>query len=436
MRRVPIGLCEDYPEENRTLAELRRDFDLMAASGIDVLRVSIGWDGVEPDKDRYELDFVDDLVELAQARGVRLAPYVASTPGWNVDGSAADAWKRPPRDPAQLGELMELLARRYRGRIPSWEIWNAPDNRDHWTGTADEYAALLEIGAAGVRRGDPGAKVVSGGLAGNVEFLRALVPRLSVADVVNVHASFETRNGQPLERLPAYLDEVAEMIRPTGRPIWLAEVGYSTHREGATVSPHYAAAFAHEHTPAFQAHALVRLLMLALASPHVGLVAWYELKDPRPDARVIGDANNRHLGLSSADHRPKPALGALTFFARLFRGGFAPLDVRVERPADPPTETRTFLLADGMAVVTAWIPNPSGPQRRFYTGDDPDRRRASLSVTLPCAGGDRGVLLDPSGAAREIVAGARSGGWLRLGPIELRGGDTAIVVVAACQRRR
>jgi hypothetical protein len=42
LRQVPLGLCEDYPEESRSLEEARRDFELLRAAGLRVLRISIG----------------------------------------------------------------------------------------------------------------------------------------------------------------------------------------------------------------------------------------------------------------------------------------------------------------------------------------------------------------------------------------------------------
>ena len=122
------------------------------------------------------------------------------------------------------------------------------------------------------------------------------------------------------------------------RPLWLAEVGYSTYRSGGVVSPQVRARFAYEHTPAFAAVALARTLALALASPHVGLIAWYELKDANPAAPVNGDVNNRHLGVAFADHRPKPALRALAFLQRLFEPGYRVLPQVAVRssPADVP----------------------------------------------------------------------------------------------------
>ena len=60
---------------------------------------------------------------------------------------------------------MERLAARYRGRIRAWEIWNEPDNKGYWTGSVDEFAALVNISATSIRAANPEATLVLGGMA-------------------------------------------------------------------------------------------------------------------------------------------------------------------------------------------------------------------------------------------------------------------------------
>jgi hypothetical protein len=446
-RQVPLGLCEDYPEETRSRAEVEQDLALLARAGTSVLRVSIGWDGVEPQRGHYDFAFWDDFVARASERGIRLIPYVAYTPAWNVEGQPEDSWHQAPRDQRAFGALMERLAQRYRGRIASWELWNEPDNADYWRGSVAAYASLLREGAAGVRRGNPRAQVVSGGLAGRVDFLRELFAQPGVGaaiDVINVHAYYETWNGEPLERLPGYLTEVAGAARAIGgRPIWLAEVGYSNHRRGALVSPYVRADYAYEHTLPFAAVALTRTVTLALASPEVQLIAWYELKDPRAGATQIGDDNNRHLGVAFNDHRPKPAFAALAALARLFGAGhraLAGMKVSSDQ-SDVPREVHGFLLPDGSALVVAWIPtHPRGAATTSGArgdGQATDDRRVRLQLSLPCAGGRGGRLLDEAGQVIGELPGLRTdAAGVSVGPLEVRAGAVVLAQVPGCQPPR
>jgi hypothetical protein len=442
---VPFGLCEDYPEESRSLDEVRRDIGLLKHAGVHLLRVSIGWDGVEPERDHYDLAFWDAFMEEMMAAGIRIIPYVAYTPRWNAERKGADSWKRPPVDLGQFTEVMALLAGRFRGRVASWEIWNEPDNPDFWLGTADDYAALLIAGARGVKAGAPDAKVVLGGIAGHPEFAARVLATPGVAglvDIVNAHAYFETWNPSPLETLQRYVQAFSPALTepplPTSasggvgrapRPLWLAEVGYSDYRGTGT------ARFAYEHTPAFQAVMLVRTVALALARPEVQLFAWYEVKDPAAGASMIGDDNNRHLGVVFADRTPKPALGALALVTRLFGDGFRRLDgvMRVGRERGSHAEVHAFASATRQAVVVAWLPTIT----LEGTVSPIDPRAEHIDVELPFRPAGPALRLDAEGRVREqlVLEGAsrQPSTWpadhLRIGGLALSGGDVTVIEV-------
>jgi hypothetical protein len=431
--RVPLGLCEDYPEETRSLDEARRDFELLQAAGVRVLRVSIGWDGVEPERDRYDFGFWDAYVELAGEYGVALLPYVAYTPHWNAAGERDDFWRAPPREPAELGELLGLLAARYRGRIQSWEIWNEPDNRDYWLGSAAQYAELLDLGSRAVRAAAPEARVVFGGLAGGVGFLRELFDRHGAAadvDVVNLHAYYETWNPNPVETIAQYVEEVSAIVQRHGgrQAIWMAEIGYSNHRapDGSAGASRYA----YEHSLDFQAVMLVRNLALVLSKPEVSLIAWYELKDPRPSDAMIGDDHNRHLGVAFADYRTKPAFDALVSMNGLTASGLRPIDdvlrVAGARPSD--LELHAWLTGRRSALVIAWLATYPEGAAAAPAGAEDERQRL-VRVRLPYAAGGEIRAFDARGRARVAPTALRQpGGAVEL-ELELRGGDVQILEV-------
>jgi hypothetical protein len=410
-RRVTIGLCEDYPEESRSLEQAREDFELLRRLGIDTLRISLGWDAIEPERDRYDFGFWDAFVDLAvREYGLRLLPYVAYTPAWNSDGGEDEHWKTPPREPAEFAELMGLLASRHAGRIHSWELWNEPDNRDYWLGSAEQYAELARLGAAAVHAVNPELDVVSGGLAGRIEFLRELFERFDAAsylDVVNLHAYYETWNPAPLETLAEYVAEAEQIVQRHGgrQALWMAEIGYGNYRDGARVSAYTSARFAYEHTLEYQAVALVRSAALLLASPAVSLVAWYELKDPPLTDAMIGDVNNRHLGVAFADREPKPAAAALAFIEREFEAGFRSIDdrVRVEpEPGSAGAEVRAFLTARHTLVVIAWLATPATVPAGG-AGEARDERRATLRLRAPFRAAGALTYYDALGRARRRV---------------------------------
>jgi hypothetical protein len=443
-RTVPIGLCEDYPEESRSIEEVRRDLALLRDAGVRMLRVSIGWDGLEPTEGHYDWTFWDAFVDVAvREHGVRLIPYVAYTPRWIATGGPDDYWKSPPRDVAAFERTMALLAARYRDAISSWEIWNEPDNHDYWLGSAAEFAQLLDAGARGVRRGNPHARVVAGGIAGHVEFLAQLMstPAGAAIDVANAHAYPETWSPQPLELLPRYIQQIADVLGHGGRAahrapsLWIAEVGYSDFRNAARVSHDVIARFAYEHTRSFQAVAQLRILALLLASPEVDLVAWYEVKDPPPGAPMIGDDNNRHLGVATWDYRPKPSLSSLRLFVERTKAGIAvlPVAVRVSSGGQVPIVARAFETPDGDVTLFAWIPTrePGIAVPIDARGDEADPRHARVNLEIPIATAGEASLLDPTGASLGSPAVEHGSDRTTVQGIELSGGMIGIVALHA-----
>lgn len=441
LRLVPLGLCEDYPEESRSVEVVRKDMELLRAAGVRVLRVSIGWDGLEVEKDRYDWAFWDAFVDLAvRQNGVRLIPYVAYTPRWNATGGPADYWKSPPRDLAELEEVMSLLAARYRDTISSWEIWNEPDNRDYWLGSAADYARLLEAGARGVRRGNPAAAVVSGGIAGGTQFLDEVMaaPAGRMVDVVNAHAYPETWSPHPIEALPEYVREIGRAAERHGRRrvVWIAEVGYSDYRRGpAVVSEWVGAKFGYEHTAEFQAVALLRTVGVLLATD-VSLIAWYEVKDPPAADAMIGDDNNRHLGVAFADHRPKPALAALRFLAEQTEHGIAEVATTIGGAGATPVAVRAFRTGNQRLLALAWIPThgPEGARPvkngEMTAGRAGDDRRARFTLELAVETRGEIALHDPAGRTVGTVAATRAPGRTTVHDLEVVGGGITLLTAS------
>jgi polysaccharide biosynthesis protein PslG len=435
-RETPLGLCEDYPPESTTPERLVRDFRLLQSLGARVLRVSFGWDDIEPSPGHYVFDDTDRFVDLAVGKyGLELVPYVAYTPGWAASDPGENGWKSPPRDAERFGALLRELARRYAGRIESWEIWNEPDNADFFSGDAGDYAQLLAAGSRGVRSGNPRARVVFGGLADDLVFLRTLFVEHGAAplvDVVNLHRYAETWSDDSLESIPSFIGGAREIVDRFGErePLWMAEVGYSSFRRGARVSEWFEAVYDYEHTPEFQAVALARIVTLALATEELSLLAWYEISDLPMQGEVIGDVNNRHLGVLTAEGVPKPALAAFRAVRRLFDGG-----LRAVRPTlsvsgvdRSELEVHAFQREDGSLLAAAWLKTLTTARAKAAAGRD--QRRATLSITVPVRAPSRAQveLFDAKGQALIREVGLRSERTTTaLERLELRGGEIVFI---------
>ncbi len=434
--RVPIGLCEDYPEETTTIEIIRKDMELLKRCGVRLLRISFGWDAIEAEKDRYDWLFWDDFVRIAvEEHGITLIPYICYTPKWNAPrNDTLNFWKKPPLDYDEFGEFVSTLVGRYKGWIRSWELWNEPDIHAYWDGTVKEYAELVKVGSTAVRTADPSALVVLGGIAGNTDFLLSLFRDFGVSpyvDVVNIHNYFETWNSSPLEAITDYVATVSDIISVYGanQSIWVAEVGYSTYRQDGYVSYHYSTHFDYEHTPPYQAVHLFRTLTLLLASQKVAAVAWYEIKDLPTEEAVIGDVNNRHLGVAYVDHEPKPAEAALSFFVKLFAEPHRCIDreVTITRPLASDSEVHAFLMESGRVVIVAWLKtHVLGRRIRESSGDAKDTRRESISLEIPYQLRGQAIRYDELGRAGQLRGLKQRGRHTVLQGVELRGWEIFI----------
>ena len=374
LQSMQIGLCEDYPKDSRTLAHAQQDLEVCHRSGVTALRIAFSWLDMEPRPGVYDFSFWDDFVRLAVDRyHLRLIPYVCYTPAWAASTKGPDYWHSPPRDPADFARFLSVLVNRFKGRIHSWELWNEPDNPAYWTGSAEQYAALVKAGSDAVRRADPSATVVLGGLAGNLSFAAELLKDDDLSpyiDVINLHAYYETWNDDSLAQIQTYVAKAADLIAQYGhhQQIWMAEVGYSSFRppDSGDISGQYRARFAFEHTPRQQANALLRAATLAASTGRVALFAWYRINDLPPSQDVIGDINTRHLGIIDTHGREKPAFAALREVVQLFAAPFIPLDkqIFITRPIDTPTEVHGFRTSNSAFLLIGW-------QRASIPGEGP-----------------------------------------------------------------
>ena len=368
----PAGLCEDYPEETTTSEKIQKDFAVLRETGTKLLRFGIGWDGIEETPGEYNWRFWDEIVDTAEREGVTLLPYVCYTPHW-LGNDSENFWREPPRYLDGFGKFMFQIAQRYRGKIRSWELWNEPDNRDYWRGSAKQFARMLKGGAEAVRRADPQALVVLGGLAGESDsnFMRALIRNHQIArvsDVINFHSYFETWDKTRAEELPRRIAEYREVALSSSRTpaaapdLWLAEFGYSSAApKSGKVSESLKATYEFEHTEDFQAVALLRHHVLALAAEQLSLTAWFRIHDLPVSEAVIGDDNNRHFGLLDVQGNVKPAFEAMRLWNRLIDKPVR--RIRAEAHGESSAKVYAFQKKNGDVVVAAWLPVASRGKR-------------------------------------------------------------------------
>src|SRR4051794_15961013 len=245
--------------------------------------------------------------------------------------------QHPPLDAAAAQAYASFVGARAaecRGKVAGWEIGNEEDAPLWWAGApsvdgpardAAAYTALLKATAPQVRRADPRAPVVLGGLTGNDYRFLADVYRhggRGSFDAVGVH----TDTGCNLVAPSGYLRDLDGRInqfsflsyrevrrvmvrnRDQRKPIWMTELGWSTTgavcdvgrsagQKPGGVSEADQGAFT---TEAFHCLRLAHYVTRAIV---------FRLRDEAPDTPAA------RYGLLRRDGSPKPAWSSLTSYA-------------------------------------------------------------------------------------------------------------------------
>lgn len=210
-RPLPAGFFGVVPQAPLT----PEDFARMRGV-VKTMRMSIYWPECEPAPGKYDFRAVDRQVSAAAAAGIRVQPFVNGTPAWLAREPA-----RPPLGPrarAAWSRFLRVAVRRYgsrgefwvgkRPRKPMrlWQMWNEPNFALFWRPwpRPAAYARLLRISARAIRRADPRARIVLGGVApvrGGIDsgvFLRRLFRAPGVRrsfDIAAVHPYASTVPG-------------------------------------------------------------------------------------------------------------------------------------------------------------------------------------------------------------------------------------------------
>ena len=237
---------------------LARALDQLAGLGVTWLRQPLPWAGIEPRPGVYAWEPWDRLVRAATARGFRLILVLDTSPAWARE--EPDNPFAPPRRAEDLAAFAAAAARRYGPLVDAYQIWDEPNVRPHWgDALADPagYAELLRAVAPAIRAVDPGALILTAGLAPNgepggfnmsdVRYLRGLYAASASPyfDVVAFKAygfwsgPDDRRYGEEVLNWSraVLVREVMEAAGDGATPVWFVEGGWATLPEGWSGAP-------------------------------------------------------------------------------------------------------------------------------------------------------------------------------------------------------
>jgi hypothetical protein len=301
-------------------AERQREIRLMQEAGAAWVRLGVSWKAAEPVRGRYDeyyLAGLEVVIDEIRAAGMRVFLVVLVTPAW-ANPAGPDF---PPLRMRDMGSFVGYMVRRFSSRVRHWEIWNEPDWHVFWK-PAPDVAAFVEMLREAYVQGkaaDPQAVFISGGLAGNnVEYLRQMYARGAgqYFDALGVHPYVFQRSPDlvhPNARHSFHgLGELRKVMVANGgggKPIWITEMSWPTHRRANGATGDWAEGVGLETQAAY----LVRAYQKVQDEyPFIPVATWYKLRDSGLDATNV----EHNWGLVRQDFQPKLAYFAKQQLAR------------------------------------------------------------------------------------------------------------------------
>ena len=306
--------------------EVDRQFALLEAAGVKWARQGIMWEQVEQKSGAWDWSPADQVVEAAQRHHVTLLWLVGNTAPWDSDNGEWNGVPKDLRDPnGHFTKFVTELVKRYQGRVEHWEIRNEPNLDYMWHGRdAGKFAVYLTEAEKAIKRVDPKATVVLGGLGGSVpqqiawfkELLAALRAKdkklpFEVADF-HVYGGEADKKFSGTGSIAKYLDGCeAEITREMkaenldAMPVWFTEFDYPAAVEFQAKDPDFRTG------EAGQAKFVTELWPRFVAGHPDRKVFWASLLDDYDDAGPFASVGLFHSDKAHQIGAARPAYAAL-----------------------------------------------------------------------------------------------------------------------------
>jgi hypothetical protein len=156
--------------------ERQAELDAAAGSGARWIAVDIDWPSIEYQAGQYRWDAIDQVIQGAHGRGLKVLGVIAYSPKWAQPADCPPATTHClPADPQWYANFARVVAARYgsfasnpylRNAVNAWQIWNEP-NHVPFVHKVDAfyYTVMLKLAYNAIKSSDFFATVVAGGTA-------------------------------------------------------------------------------------------------------------------------------------------------------------------------------------------------------------------------------------------------------------------------------
>lgn len=256
----------------------------VAGIGVGWARVQCDWRNIEPSDNNWDWSICDSFVNQVNKNGQKPLTLLWLDSKWCRMAAKDDpkAKSKPQCTDEQFNDYITQVVTRYKGKVTHYEIGNEPDLMPEWRDDPAQYAKTLHLAYQAIKKADPNAKVLNGGLAAcsgqncSKTFAPAIIgdsqyPALENLDIVNYHTYAKKSDMAALYK--------TIRSRVGNKPIWVTEVGFPSEKAYQDARrPGYGYPAGEEGQAAYLKDVLPYLLGLGVEK-----VFWYSLIDVPKD---------------------------------------------------------------------------------------------------------------------------------------------------------
>ncbi len=228
----PWGIMS-HPLWSKNPEDLKMEIKRTKEAGMKYFRTDFGFSSIARVKGEYDFTAYDNLVDRFAAEGVEMLPVLQGY-DWEIRPNRPDAVPLY-QHPEEWRNYVRATAQHFKGRIHAYEIWNEQDG-GFWkpSPNAAQYVPLLKIAYEEIKKIDPEARVVVGGLCNwNIDYMRDIYQHggKGCFDAVAVHPYGWGPDADP--GAAAAFRGFKQLMKTNGdadKELWLTEFGTSTYR--------------------------------------------------------------------------------------------------------------------------------------------------------------------------------------------------------------
>lgn len=281
-----------------------RDVQEMRLLGVKYVRMDFAWPDFEQTNNTYTYAMYDAFVNMTKAYNLQIIPLLLSIPLWMGTGGTQVI---PPSGPAfnsvvsKFAQFTYNVVSHYKNNITYWEIWNEPDIKSFWIDSEGsynrynlqegaaitKYVMLLNASYTAAKAADPNCKIISAGIANDVDFLNGMYTNHALYDYLGLHPYFDCNNGvtslnydvdywNPSSIYPwsfPMIQTMRQIMLNNGdlRKIIVTEIGIDMNGMGPQGIT----------TEQIQADRLTRIFNKTLSDyPYIQGIMWYQFREP------------------------------------------------------------------------------------------------------------------------------------------------------------